>query len=772
MVNRRYRNVLGIKLRRDMLRAAMQFLSIIALCALGTFAFSALDGTARMVRGTVNHYFEENNLADLFVNMPQVDRSVMAKLKRINGISQLRARFVMDMDTDFGDDITLNVVAYDGPMDINIPLIRTGAALTESDSRGCLLEERFASVHSLGIGDSIPVKINGRKVTFIVRGIVTSPEFIVVSEGVAADPENYGYILINSCALPQFPLTQVVIKAETGTDLDQLETEINAVFPEALVVNHGAHTSTSRINNDAQMFENMTLIFPLLAYFIAALIVLTTLERMIDNQRLQIGTLESLGFPKRKIRNHYLSYSIVPSLVGAVLGTLIGHYTLPVILWNALLGQSEMPYRLNPRISYPAWGMVALTVVMSMGICLLAYHKASRETPANLLRPKPPKSGRRILLERISFIWNHLSFNNKMIIRNLMRNKMRSFMFLLGILFCTMLIITSFGLQDSVKILTNDYYLRAMHYDVSARLDSSPDKAESYERRIDAEKVECVMTRSVTLRTPGGTRTVMLNVLEDDQQLQNLGPDCSYIPLPDRGAAITRKLSRVLNVAIGDTVEIWLPGEQSALNIDILGIVENNFSQGIYMNRSFWETLRKGAFVPTAIQIKSPTERGIRQLEDLEEVKRIHYPAEQIIDTLAMLDTLSSVFHLLTGIALALAFVICYSMGLMNFVERIREYATLKVLGYHKKEIRGLILSENIILTVVGILAGIYPGIILTDVIMHSYEPETAFYSGTPELKSILLAAAITFAFSILLQLLLTRKVQKIDMVEALKSVE
>ena len=148
------------------------------------------------------------------------------------------------------------------------------------------------------------------------------------------------------------------------------------------------------------------------------------------------------------------------------------------------------------------------------------------------------------------------------------------------------------------------------------------------------------------------------------------------------------------------------------------------------------------------------------------------FPAEQIKETLAMLDTLSSVFNLLTGIALALAFVICYNMGLMNFVERIREYATLKVLGYHKREIRSLILRENIILTLFGILFGIVPGILLTDIIMHSCEPETAFYSGMPEPSSIVLASVITFAFSIFLQLLLTRKVQKIDMVEALKSVE
>ena len=767
------RNVLGIKLRRDMLRAAMQFLSIIALCALGTFAFSALDGTARMVRVTVNHYFEENNLADLFITLPRADRTALAGFRDIAGIRQLRTRAVFDMDADgLGEDTRLNVVLYDGAMDINIPLLREGTVLDTSDLRGCLMEERFAHVHDLHPGDRVTLRQDGQRTDFVIRGLVTSPEFIVVSSDVAADPETYGYILANSAAFPEVPLTQIILKADPGTDVTDLAGRISTRFPEALIVDHGAHKSTSRINNDAQMFENMTLIFPLLAYFIAALIVMTTLERMIDNQRLQLGTLVSLGFSHRAIRNHYLSYSIVPSLIGAVIGVLVGHFTLPVILWNALLGQSEMPYRLHPPISLPAWGMVLLTVVMSMGICLRAYRRTARETPAELLRPKPPKSGRRILMERIPLLWNHLSFNSKMIVRNLMRNKMRSFMFMLGILFCTMLIITSFGLQDSVKRLTSDYYLRAMRYNVTARLNSQPDKAESYERRIEADRVECVMSRSITLRTPNGSRTVLLNVLEDRQQLQNLGPDCTYTALPENGAAITRKLSRTLQVKPGDSVELWLPGEQSALIMPVLAVVENNFSQGIYMTRSVWEQQRKGPFIPTTIQAQHPTERGIQQLNDLEEVTQVDFPAEQIKETLAMLDTLSSVFNLLTGIALALAFVICYNMGLMNFVERIREYATLKVLGYHKREIRSLILRENIILTLFGILFGIVPGILLTDIIMHSCEPETAFYSGMPEPSSIVLASVITFAFSIFLQLLLTRKVQKIDMVEALKSVE
>lgn len=767
------KNTLRRKLYRDMTRAAMQFLSIIALCALGTFAFSALDGTARMTRATLDTYFEENNLADFWITLPGgVDRAVLDKAAAVPGVTGVRTRARADMETGFGDDVTLSVTAYDGGMDINIPLLREGALLDPADERGCLVEERFAVAHDLSIGDRVRVKLYGQEYAFLVRGIAVSPEYIVVSDGIVADPNAYGYILVNACAIPSLPLTQIVATMEDGADSDAVRAAIEEALPDALVVDRASHRSTARANNDAQMFENMTLIFPLLAYAVAALIVMTTLSRMIDNQRMQMGTLSALGFSAGQIKRHYLSYAIAPSLIGAVLGTLIGHYTLPFFLWDALIGQNEMPYQLVPPISVPAWIMTGLSVVMSVLIMLYSYHKAARETTAALLRPKPPKDGKRILLERITPLWTRFSFNNKMVVRNLMRNKLRTFMSLVGLLCCNMLIITSLGLQDSVTAMSVNYYTKTLGYDVRASLKGDVGTAESYERRLDAQRVECVMEKSVSLRADGGTRTVMLNVLQDEQTLQRLGEHETLVRLETGTAAVTYKLTKTLNIHLGDTIRLYLPGDDEPLEMTVGQIVHNNVSQGVYLNRTTWEAQRKGEFTPTAIQILSPGERCLAQLDAMDEVDSVDYPADQIQEMLWMLDTLSAVFSLLTGIALALAFVICYNMGLMNFVERTREYATLKVLGYHQKEIRKLILRENNLISTLGVLLGIAPGMILTDVILHSCEPESGYYPGAPTLQSVLIACAITFCFSYLLQLLLTRKVKKIDMVEALKSVE
>ena len=770
---RKARNTLKTKLYRDMSRAAMQFLSIILLCMLGTFAFAALDGMARMTRTTIDTYFEENNLADFWVTLPGgVSRTELQKLEDIDGIDQVTARFVTDLETTLGSNINVNVTAYDGAMTINTPLLRTGAPLDPSDLRGCLIQERFASTQGLAEGDRISVKLGGQEHTFIIRGVCVSPEYVALSRGVAADPEKYGFILINSRALPAIPLTQAVVTLTDGADGSAVQAAIEQALPEALVLNRGAHVSTARCDNDAQMFENLTYVFPILCYAVAALIVMTTLSRMIDNQRMQMGTLKALGFSARQIRNHYLSYAVVPSFVGAVLGTVVGHLALPPILWDALMSQSEMPYRLRPPISLAAWCMVGLTVAMSVFICYFTYRKSAVECTAALLRPKPPKDGRRILLERITPLWTRLTFNMKMIVRNLMRNKLRTAMSFVGLLCCTMLIITSFGLQDSVTRLAHNYYTGTLRYDVRANLAGETGTAQSYERRLRAGRVECLMEQSVSLRAASDARTTMLTVLGDAQTMQHLGENETFVKLKPGFLAVTYKLSKTLGIHTGDTVQLYLPGDDEAISMVVGQIVSNNTVQGVYMDTTTWESLRKGAFTPTAIQLREPAEGTIRILEDMDEVDSLDYPEKQIVDMLAMLDALSSVFSLITVIALALAFVICYNMGLMNFVERLREYATLKVLGYHQREIQGLIVNENVIISVLGVLCGVVPGISLTDIVMHSCEPETGFYPGVPTTQSILLACLITFCFAIFIQLLLTRKVRSIDMVEALKSVE
>lgn len=768
----RVKNALGKKLARDMTRSAMQFLSIIMLCSLGTFLFAALDGVARMAQTTIDVYFEQNNLADFWVSQPAADRSSLKSVQRLAGVEAACARASLDMETTLPGEPTLNVTAYDGGMEINVPIVRDGAALDATDIRGCLLQAGFADAHGLGVGDRIAVKYGGQEYAFVIRGIVFSPEYVCVTDGLAPNPERYGYLLINARAISALPLNQILVTLKEGADEGGVRAAIERELPGALVVDRGTHRSTANASSNASLFRNLTLVFPLLAYAVAALIVMTTLTRMIDNQRMQLGTLKALGFPAIQIQNHYLAYAVWPSLIGSVLGTVVGHYTMPPLIWALLIGQNEYPYRLDPPISIVAWGMVALSVLMSMFICLATYRRSARESAADLLRPKPPRDGKRILLERAAFLWKRFGFNTKMVVRNLMRNKTRTLMSCVGLLCCNALIIASLGLQDSVVALVNNHYTKTLGYDVRANLTQDAGEAEAYKGRLDAESVECVMERSVGVYAQSESRTTLLTVVEDGQQMLRLGQGASYAPIVKDSLAMTEKLAKTLGVNVGDTVELRLPGDDEPVLITVGQLVYNNISQGVYLTQSAWEGLRKGSFLPTAVQLKAPTATCLKQLADMEETDSLERPSDQIGEMMQMLDLLSSIFALLTLIALALAFVICYNMGLMNFAERTREYATLKVLGYHQREIRSLILRENSIITALGVGFGVLPGIWLTSLVLAVCETESTLYPSYTSPASVLIACAVTVSFSFLIQLLLTRKVRGIVMVEALKSVE
>lgn len=766
------RNALRKKLLRDMRRSIMQFLSIVVLCSLGTFMFSGLNGTARLAQGTIDTYFENNNLADFWIAVPSADRDTLERVSAIDGIADVCARATADLESTLPGNPTLNVTAYNGTMRINQPLVSEGSALSETDLRGCLIQAGFASVHGLTVGDRVAVKLSGQEYGFIIRGIVYSPEFICVTDGLYPNPETYGYIQVNAQAMPSLPLSEIIARLKKAADSQTVQRAIETALPTALVINRGAHYSTANANSNAVMFNNLTLVFPLIAYAVAALIVMTTLTRMIDNQRLQLGTLKALGYPAGKIRSHYLAYAIWPALTGSLLGVALGHIALPRMIWALLLAQNEYPYQVYPTISLASWGMVALTVIMSVLICLITYRKSARETTANLLRPKPPKAGRRILLERITPVWRRFDFNTKMVIRNLMRSRMRTVMSLVGVLCCNALIIASFGLQDSVNALAHNHYTQTLCYDVRANLTGAVDSADSYRRRLDAEKVECIMERSVSVRSASDSRTTLLTVVEPNQQMLHVGPNETLVDILPGGVAITQKLASTLSVRIGDALELFFPGDDQPALMQVQQIVYNNVTQGLYMESHTWETLRKGAFSPSAIQLRAPTDACLRELESMDEVDSLKRPVEQSAEFQQMLDMVGTIFILITLIALALAFVICYNMGLMNFSERTREYATLKVLGYHQWEIRGLIIGENNLVALLGVALSIIPGVNLTGLVLRVCETETLVYPSYVAPLSVVFACLITYAFSMLIQLLLIRKVRGIDMVEALKSVE
>ena len=767
------KNALHRKLLRDLRASAMQFVAIVLLCALGTWVFSGLDGTWRMISLSAETYFEQANLADFWVNVEGASRADVENLRNLDGVSAVQSRFSAEFDTpDLGDGISVMVHAYDGTPEINVPILRAGENLTAQDKRGVLVDERFAAAQGLAPGDTLKLSLNKVDYTFTVRGLILSPEQVVTAKDVMPEPERYGYVTVNMAALPGMPVNEIVVSLASGADAAAVQSAIQARLPAALVLSQQTHPSTQRTRSEVTMFQNLTYIFPLLAFSVAAMIVLTTLTRMIEYQRTQIGTLKALGYGKNRIRAHYVNYALLPSLFGALLGLFVGRYTLPDMLYAMENQHYVLPMRLRPPISAAEWGMTALMVLLSVFICLYTYQRAAREEAASLLRPKPPRAGSRVLLERFRGLWGKLSFNTKMIVRGIARNKGRTVVSMVGLLACNMLIICAMGLNDSIAANVGDYYHGTVAYTLRADLDETAGTLESYQKRVDAALVEGVMEKRVSLRYGGGSRAVALNVLADGQQLLRLGQNNTVVPLPTQGVAISRKLADITGLAAGDSVAIWLPGETTGTQVTIQTVYEVTIGQTIYMGQSVWHQLYDGAFTPTALFVQNPTALAVHTLQEATEVTGFKYPATQYQLTMTILDSTTAVFSLMYVAALGLAFVICYNMGLINFTERTRDYATLKVLGYHQKEIRSLMMRENNLITLIGAALGIVPGVLLTQAVLMSVHSENNVFAANVSPLSILYATLITCVFSILIELFITRKVRTLNMVEALKSVE
>lgn len=766
------KNTLRRKLVRDIRQSAMQFIALIALCMLGVFLFSGIDAFALITKQSNEAYFAQNRLAHFFITLPSADRDALSRVRAIDGVAHAQARFSMEMEADLPGDPTLIVTAFDGDIGVNIPWILEGDMLDPNDRRGCMLQEAFARTRGLNVGDSITMEYQGMRYPLIIRSIVNSPEYISLSDGMTVDTMQYGYILVSAKAFAAIPLTEIAVLVNPQADEQTVRAAIERTLPTAFIVDRRIHQSTSVVENNAQMFRDLSVLFPLAAYAVSAMIVMTTLSRMVDKERQQIGTLRALGFADGQIRHHYLCYAIVPSLIGSVLGLLLGFYGLPAAFWDVLFGQNEYPFLAQPPLSVQSLAIGALNVLVSAAICLYTFQKSAAECTAALLRPKPPKAGERIILERITPLWRRMSFNSKMITRNLLRSKMRTVMSCAGLLCCNALLIASMGLQDSVKLTLNSHYGKTIAYDAVASLTREAGQADAYERHLEAERIECAMETSISLRTQNAQRTTMLTITGDNQTLLQLGKGGSAMPLSSGGAILTEKLAAVLGVSVGDVITCQLPASDETFDLSVAQIASNNLNQGMYLTRSCWESLRKGAFVPTSIYLRQPSAQTLEKLGSMDEVDDIDFVTDMREEAFLYLNSVSMVFSILTVIALALAFVICYNMGLINFAERTREYATLKVLGYHQKEIRRLILGENLIITLVSIAISILPGMGFTNMILSLVESESMRYVSTVSVQSIVIASAVTFGFSIFIQLLLTRKVRAIVMVEALKSVE
>lgn len=543
----------------------------------------------------------------------------------------------------------------------------------------------------------------------------------------------------------------------------------------------------SSYEEDAQKVDAVSTVFPVFFILVAALVCLTSMTRMVEEQRGQIGTMKALGYGRTAIMVKYLAYAMIASLFGSVIGLAIGFKVFPLVIINAY----KMMYQLPSPLIPVHWGLgisCVLVSLVSMGLTtFFACYKQTAEMPAQLMRPKTPKAGKRVLLERVTFIWKHLSFSHKVTVRNLFRYKRRALMTIIGVAGCTALMLTGFGLRYAIVSIGDKQYTNVFVYDTMVTLEDSltanqiDELTEEISGMDTVDSILPLCSRSIDAKGSGGIQSVSLMVPENPDQLRNfidlherVGGE--ELNLTDNGVIINEKLSKLLDLKNGDTITLVSP-DGRPISATVEGITENYALNYVYMTPEFYESAFRTQPAYTSLLLNHAEDADESKLaEDIlalgEEVLGVTNTST-IADTFTnMLGSLNSIVWVIIISAGLLAMVVLYNLANINVNERIRELATIKVLGFFDREVTSYITREISISSLIGMAVGLVLGIALEKFVVATAEVDIVMFAPDISWDCFVFAALLTILFTLVIDFILHLQLKKIDMVESLKSVE
>ena len=542
-------------------------------------------------------------------------------------------------------------------------------------------------------------------------------------------------------------------------------------------------------SQNADRLDAVASVFPLFFLLVAVLVCVTTMTRLIEEKRTEIATLKALGYGNASIILKYVIYSSIAAVVGSIIGVAAGLMSLPFIIYNAYkimfyIGDITLVPHF-PSILLGTLAAVLCTSAVSVIVCL----KSLKVKPAQGMRPKAPKPGKRILLERITPLWKHLGFTAKLTARNLFRYKVRLCMTVIGVAGCTALIVAAFGLMDSFEPLTKEQFGSIFKYDAVTVPKSGGTAQELQYLKDDAAKtgkVDCAMLalqEDVTVEFKGHktTESTYLSVMEDPDGFDELislhtRKGKKHLELSDDAVMLNEKLASDFGISEGDTIK--LSSESGTAEIKVAGIYEQYIHNYVFMTPTCYKNLfdKELSFNIYQVRLIDKSEETGNKLSEAmladDRVTAVAFMDQNIDDFRNMLNSLDMVVVVMIVCAAALAFVVLYNLTNINLAERQREIATFKVLGFYNRETSRFIYIENIVLTVLGILAGLGLGVLLTEFIVRTVEVDNVMFGRDIYFTTYLYAMGLTMLFSLLVNALMSFKIKAVNMVESLKSVE
>ena len=770
-----------------MVKTSKRFISILVIVLLGVGFFAGIRAVAPDMKKTLDDYYTTTNMYDIYITSNYgVPDQVIEKLDK--GY-EIESGYSFDAITNKNEDYATKIISYDEEGNINIPKLIKGKIPKEKNE--VVIDNDFKD--TIKIGDKLEIDsplVSEKTVT--VTGYVESPIYISTERDstdlLTGTIDYFLYMPVENMISPTKTTAYIKLNTDESRFSDNYENYVedevekieNKLESETMdgqtwyVLDINSNTGFYQYQQDTERIDNVAKVFPLVFFIVAILICLTTMTRMVEEERSQIGTLKSLGYSNTAIMFKYILYATSATVIGAIIGVLIGFRLLPDLCFEMYKNM----YRIGDiKLSYYSsltFQGTLIALFCTLGATIYTCRKTLKQSPANLLRPTAPEPGKRVLLERISFIWKRLSFSYKVTVRNVFRYKKRFLMTIIGIAGCTGLILAGFGLKDCIVKMVPHQYEEIFTYQATISLDeyATDETINQIQNHEKVKDILRVQEESITIDNKDTNQSVTLVIPEKDPsdfiKLQDRKTKTHYNL--DKGVIITEKLANLLEVEEKDTLEFT---GTSSYQEEITHITENYLFHYIYLPSSLYkEKTYNTVLIKTTSMTEQQEKLFANELKEIPGIASITFTSStrHIFDD--TMDSFAYVSLILIISAGALAFVVLYNLSSVNISERRRELATIKVLGFYDKEVYQYINRENTILTIIGIILGLGIGNILTMYIIKTCEIDMLMFDPTISLLSYIYAIVITAVFAILVNIILYFSLKKIDMIESLKSIE
>lgn len=775
---------LDLRLFRMIKNTKGQYIAVLSIIITGIFIFTAVSNSAINLRDSLNDYYDATNFADIFVTAAAIPEKLERELEKAENIRQADARLSIDTRfiTDNDDErVDVRAVSVDtNENKINELFIKQGRRTLSE--REIIVIDQFALARGIDIGDEMNLNINGRKYRFIVSAIASSPEYVYLMENeqvLLPDYENFGVAYIEEEYLRKISgsgyFNEVVIRVNNQDNIDKtkdfLEDELKR-YGVKRVIDRDEQLSNSMMNEEINGLEKVSKSLPIVFLLFAGIMLAVMLSRIVKKDRTSIGVLKAVGFTDSEIISHYLKYAASVGIIGGFLGSIIGTLASGAMT-NMYLEFFNIPM-LTVKVYYYR---IFISVILSLLFCSASGFWGIRNiikiNPAESMMPEPPKQGKRILLENFKFFWTGLTFTWRIVFRNIFREKKKFIFIAAAVCITCSLMIMTMWMNEIMDIMFVSHYseFTKMGYNVGFRGFQDERVLKEIKENISYNHLEGRIELPFEIKNGRLSKIVNVIGLEENTVFYDFRDlNGNKLTLPKEGILISSNLAKSLKAEKGDRIllESFIPDTDGEY-VTVKGIIEqslgiNGYININYVNRKFLDKgIINGVYINSDDNVKAKLVdiNNIMSIQSQEEMQGVF---EEFTGLIVMFMGVMVVF---SGI---LGFVIVYSMTLMSINERTLEFSSLRVMGFTKAEIFKMLFKENMVMSALGIIAGIPLGKWLVDYIGFTFNTDIYTLQGIVTAKDIITAIILTIIFIISAQLMTYVKIKKLDFMQALKS--